>query len=42
MKTLLDNYLLNAPATLAETTTGFKRDTDIMLTLLRDLGVKPE
>ena len=38
---MLNNFLLTSPADL-ETTAGiFKRDSDVMLRILRDLGVKP-
>jgi tripartite-type tricarboxylate transporter receptor subunit TctC len=42
VKTLLANYLLNPPTDFEATSAGFKRDTDIMLELLRGLGIKPE
>lgn len=42
VKTLLANYLLNPPTNFETTNAGFKRDTEIMLELLRSLGIKPE
>lgn len=42
VKAMCENFLLAAPAPLEATAAGFKRDTEIMLGLLRDLGVKPE
>ncbi len=42
VKALLANYLLNPPTNFEATNAGFKRDTDIMLELLRGLGIKPE
>jgi tripartite-type tricarboxylate transporter receptor subunit TctC len=41
VKQVLTSYLLNPPADLDATAKGFKRDTEIMLDLLRGLGVKP-
>lgn len=41
VKTLLTNYLLNPPLDFEATAKGFKRDTELMLDLLRGLGVKP-
>jgi tripartite-type tricarboxylate transporter receptor subunit TctC len=42
VKTLLTNYLLNPPLDFDATNKGFRRDTDLMLDILRGLGVKPE
>ena len=38
---MLNNFLLTAPADLETTARIFKRDSDVMLRILRDLGVKP-
>ena len=38
---MLNNFLLTAPADLETTTRIFRRDSDVMLRILRDLGVKP-
>lgn len=38
---MLNNFLLTAPADLETTARTFKRDSDVMLRILRDLGVKP-
>lgn len=42
VKTLLANYLLGPPDTFEKIGTRFKRDSEVMLTLLKDLGIKPE
>ena len=42
VKTLLSNYLLGPPDTFEKIGTRFKRDSEVMLTLLKDLGIKPE
>lgn len=42
VKALLANYLLNPPTNFETANAGFKRDTEIMLELLRGLGIKPE
>jgi tripartite-type tricarboxylate transporter receptor subunit TctC len=42
VKTLLSNYLLGQPDTFEKINTRFKRDSQVMLTLLKDLGIKPE
>ncbi|MBR1246421.1 tripartite tricarboxylate transporter substrate binding protein [Bradyrhizobium sp. AUGA SZCCT0169] len=38
---MLNNFLLSSPANLETTARIFKRDSDVMLGILRDLGVKP-
>lgn len=39
---MLKNFLLSSPADFETTARIFKRDSDVMLAILRDLGVKPE
>ena len=38
---MLNNFLLTPPADFETTARIFKRDSDGMLRILRDLGVKP-
>jgi tripartite-type tricarboxylate transporter receptor subunit TctC len=38
---MLNNFILSSPADLDTTARIFKRDSDVMLAILRDLGVKP-
>ncbi len=38
---MLNNFLLSSPTDLQTTARIFKRDSDVMLRILRDLGVKP-
>jgi hypothetical protein len=38
---MLNNFILSSPADLETTGRIFKRDSDVMLRILRDLGVKP-
>jgi tripartite-type tricarboxylate transporter receptor subunit TctC len=38
---MLNNFLLTSPADFETTARIFKRDSDVMLRILRDLGVKP-
>ena len=38
---MLNNFLLTSPVDLETTARMFRRDTDVMLRILRDLGVKP-
>jgi hypothetical protein len=38
---MLSNFLLTSPADFDTTARTFKRDSDVMLRILRDLGVKP-
>ena len=38
---MLNNFILSSPASLETTARVFKRDSDVMLGILRDLGVKP-
>ena len=42
VKQLLSNYLLGPPASFEETNFRFKRDSQVMLGLLSELGLKPE
>ncbi|WP_198164387.1 Bug family tripartite tricarboxylate transporter substrate binding protein [Bradyrhizobium jicamae] len=39
---MLTNFILSSPADLQTTNRIFKRDSEVMLRILRDLGVKPE
>ena len=39
---MLNNFILTSPADFEATARIFKRDSDVMLGILRDLGVKPE
>ncbi len=41
VRQMLSNFLLSSPADLETTARIFKRDSDVMLRILRDLGVKP-
>jgi hypothetical protein len=38
---MLNNFLLSSPPDFETTARIFKRDSDVMLRILRDLGVKP-
>ena len=38
---MLNTFLLTAPADFEQTARIFRRDSDVMLRILRDLGVKP-
>jgi tripartite-type tricarboxylate transporter receptor subunit TctC len=38
---MLNNFILSSPADLETTARIFRRDSDVMLSILRDLGVKP-
>ena len=38
---MLNNFLLTPPTDFETTARIFKRDSDVMLRILRDLGVKP-
>lgn len=42
VKQLLDNYLVSQPLSFEATNTRFKRDSEVMLAVLKELGVKPE
>jgi tripartite-type tricarboxylate transporter receptor subunit TctC len=42
VKTLLANYLLGQPDTFEKVNVRFKRDSQVMLELLKGLGIKPE
>ena len=41
VKTVLANYLIGPPSGFEETNKRFKRDSELMLGILRDLGLKP-
>jgi tripartite-type tricarboxylate transporter receptor subunit TctC len=41
VRQMLDNFLLTSPTDFETTARIFRRDTDVMLRILRDLGVKP-
>lgn len=38
---MLKNFLRSSPADFETTARIFKRDSDVMLAILRDLGVRP-
>ena len=38
---MLNNFILTSPADFETTARIFKRDSEVMLRILRDLGVKP-
>ena len=38
---MLNKFLLSSPTDLETTARIFKRDSDVMFRILRDLGVKP-
>ena len=40
VRQMLNNFLLSSPADLETTNRIFKRDSDVMLRILRELGVK--
>ena len=42
VKQLLANYLIVGPLSFDATNARFKRDTELMLAVLRDIGIKPE
>lgn len=41
VKQVLTNYLIGPPSSFEETNRRFKRDSELMLGILRDLGLKP-
>src|SRR4029078_7448598 len=41
VRQMLNNFLLSSPSDFETTARIFKRDSDVMLRILRDLGVKP-
>jgi tripartite-type tricarboxylate transporter receptor subunit TctC len=42
VKQLLANYLIVGPLSFEATNARFKRDTEVMLTVLKEIGLKPE
>ncbi|MDP1750730.1 MAG: tripartite tricarboxylate transporter substrate binding protein [Reyranella sp.] len=42
VKQLMANYLIVGPLNFADTNARFKRDTEVMLAVLREIGLKPE
>lgn len=42
MKQLLENYLIVGPLSFEATNARFKRDTEVMLAVLKEIGLKPE
>ena len=42
MKQLLSNYMIVGPLSFEATNTRFKRDTEVMLAVLKEIGLKPE
>lgn len=42
VRQLLANYLIVGPLSFAETNARFKRDTEVMLAVLKEIGLKPE
>ena len=42
VKALLANYLIVGPLTFEATNARFKRDTEVMLAVLKEIGLKPE
>ena len=42
VKQLLENYLIVGPLSFEATNARFKRDTEVMLTVLKEIGLKPE
>jgi len=42
VKQLLANYLIVGPLSFEATNARFKRDTEVMLTVLKEVGLKPE
>ena len=39
---LMTNYLIKGPLTFEQTNAVFKRDTEVMLKVLKEIGLKPE
>ena len=42
VKALMANYLIKGPLSFDETNARFKNDTEVMLTVLKEIGLKPE
>jgi len=42
VKQLLENYLIVGPVSFEATNARFKRDTEVMLAVLKEIGLKPE
>ena len=42
VKQLLDSYLIGSPLSFEATNARFKRDSEVMLAVLKDLRIKPE
>ena len=42
VKALMENYLIKGPLSFEETNARFKNDTEVMLAVLKDIGLKPE
>jgi tripartite-type tricarboxylate transporter receptor subunit TctC len=42
VKQLLANYMIIGPLSFEATNARFKRDTEIMLAVLKEIGLKPE
>ncbi len=42
VKALLANYLIVGPLSFANTNARFKRDTEVMMAVLKEIGLKPE
>ncbi len=42
VKQLMANYLIVGPLNFADTNARFKRDTEVMLAVLKEIGLKPE
>lgn len=42
VKALMANYLIVGPLSFEETNARFKRDTEVMMTVLKEIGLKPE
>ena len=42
VKQLMANYLIAGPLNFEETNARFRRDTDVMLAVLKEIGLKPE
>lgn len=42
VKALMTNYLIIGPLSFEETNARFKRDTEVMLSVLKEIGLKPE
>jgi tripartite-type tricarboxylate transporter receptor subunit TctC len=42
VKQLMANYLIKGPLNFEQTNAVFKRDTEVMLAVLKEIGLKPE